>query len=248
MKQVCVQCHTRRLVRPRLHTGRTSGRRHQREGSAAKDIIDGLHKDGSLTGPPFSNPIDFTYFDLWHYDGRTASMAPLWAAPTSCSGMATTPLAEDHRAPAWPPTCGGRMATSPSVSPRAARLRTASRWARDLLLWIELFASSNLAILAGDIYWRTPSTTSAVRPSCAALFFDARCPSLLGSPRARWAGYSRRPGASEAFGRLACRAGGAGRGSVHLQSRFFRIAPCTGSPTPRPLPRHWLTPGWAFCC
>jgi hypothetical protein len=34
--------------------------------------MDGLHKDGVLTGPPFSNPIDFTYFDLWHYDGRTS--------------------------------------------------------------------------------------------------------------------------------------------------------------------------------
>jgi hypothetical protein len=25
-----------------------------------------------VTGPPFSNPIDFEYFDFWHYDGRTA--------------------------------------------------------------------------------------------------------------------------------------------------------------------------------
>ena len=39
---------------------------------AAKEIIDGLHKDGTLSGPPFSQPIDFTYFNLWHYDGRTS--------------------------------------------------------------------------------------------------------------------------------------------------------------------------------
>ena len=32
----------------------------------------GLRKDGVLTGPPFSQPIDFVYFDLWHYDGRTS--------------------------------------------------------------------------------------------------------------------------------------------------------------------------------
>ena len=25
-----------------------------------------------LTTPPFSQPIDFVYFDLWHYDGRTS--------------------------------------------------------------------------------------------------------------------------------------------------------------------------------
>jgi hydroxylamine dehydrogenase len=38
----------------------------------AKAIVDGLRKDGTLTGPPFSNEIDFIYFDLWHYDGRTS--------------------------------------------------------------------------------------------------------------------------------------------------------------------------------
>jgi hydroxylamine dehydrogenase len=40
--------------------------------TAAKAIVDGLRKDGVLSGPPFSQPIDFVYFDFWHYDGRTA--------------------------------------------------------------------------------------------------------------------------------------------------------------------------------
>ena len=39
---------------------------------AANDIITGLRRDKILTTPPFSQPIDFIYFDLWHYDGRTA--------------------------------------------------------------------------------------------------------------------------------------------------------------------------------
>ena len=38
----------------------------------AKAIIDGLHKDGLLTPQPFDEPIEFLYFDLWHYYGRTA--------------------------------------------------------------------------------------------------------------------------------------------------------------------------------
>ena len=38
----------------------------------AADLMAGLRKDGVLTTPPFSQPIDFVYFDLWHYDGRTA--------------------------------------------------------------------------------------------------------------------------------------------------------------------------------
>jgi hypothetical protein len=39
---------------------------------AAQEIVNDLRKDSVLTGPPFSQPIDFVYFDLWHYDGRTS--------------------------------------------------------------------------------------------------------------------------------------------------------------------------------
>ncbi len=38
----------------------------------AQDLVNSLRKDGVLSGPPFSQPIDFVYFDLWHYDGRTS--------------------------------------------------------------------------------------------------------------------------------------------------------------------------------
>jgi hypothetical protein len=38
----------------------------------ASDIMAALRKDGVLTTPVFSQPIDFTFFDLWHYDGRTS--------------------------------------------------------------------------------------------------------------------------------------------------------------------------------
>ena len=39
---------------------------------AVRSVIDGLRKDGVLTGPPFEKPIDFAYFDLWHSYGRTS--------------------------------------------------------------------------------------------------------------------------------------------------------------------------------
>ncbi len=38
----------------------------------ATDIMTALRKDGVLTGPSFTKPIEFVYFDLWHYDGRTS--------------------------------------------------------------------------------------------------------------------------------------------------------------------------------
>lgn len=37
----------------------------------AKKIYESLRSDKIITGPPFSQPIDFLYFDLWHYYGRT---------------------------------------------------------------------------------------------------------------------------------------------------------------------------------
>jgi hydroxylamine dehydrogenase len=72
MKQVCSQCHTSAVV-DRVYSQAeqvveaTNGRVH-----AAQDLMDGLRKEGVLTGPAFSQPIDFVYFDLWHYDGRTS--------------------------------------------------------------------------------------------------------------------------------------------------------------------------------
>ena len=38
----------------------------------AKAIVDALRKEGLLTPAPFDEPIEFLYFDLWHYFGRTA--------------------------------------------------------------------------------------------------------------------------------------------------------------------------------
>lgn len=72
MKQVCSQCHTPGLI-DRVYTQaeqvvQSTNQRVQ----TAQDLVNGLRKDGVLSGPPFSHPIDFVYFNLWHYDGRTS--------------------------------------------------------------------------------------------------------------------------------------------------------------------------------
>jgi hydroxylamine dehydrogenase len=72
MKQICVQCHTPPLVdRVYAEAERVVTTTNERV-QAATDIMTGLRKDGLLSGAPFSQPIDFVYFDLWHYDGRTS--------------------------------------------------------------------------------------------------------------------------------------------------------------------------------
>ena len=72
MKQVCTQCHTTPLI-DRVYAqaeqvvSTTNSRVQQ-----AQEIVTSLQKSGLLPGKPFTNPIDFVYFDLWHYDGRTS--------------------------------------------------------------------------------------------------------------------------------------------------------------------------------
>jgi hydroxylamine dehydrogenase len=72
MKQVCAQCHTAAVIDPVYARAEAVVAATNEKVTAAKALVDGLREDGVLTGPPFSQPIDFVYFDFWHYDGRTA--------------------------------------------------------------------------------------------------------------------------------------------------------------------------------
>ena len=72
MKQVCSQCHTPALIDGVYGQAEQVVQSTNQRVQAAQEIVNGLRKDGVLTGPPFSQPIDFVYFDLWHYDGRTS--------------------------------------------------------------------------------------------------------------------------------------------------------------------------------
>jgi hydroxylamine dehydrogenase len=72
MKQICVQCHTAPLVDRVYAEAANVVAATNEKVQTATDIMTALRKDGVLTGAPFTNPIDFVYFDLWHYDGRTS--------------------------------------------------------------------------------------------------------------------------------------------------------------------------------
>jgi hypothetical protein len=71
MKQICQQCHTKPTIdRVYQQAEQVVEVTNQKVGEA-KALMDGLKSSGALTGAPFTNRIDFVYFDLWHYDGRT---------------------------------------------------------------------------------------------------------------------------------------------------------------------------------
>jgi hydroxylamine dehydrogenase len=72
MKQVCGQCHTQPLVDRVFTQAEAVVASTNAKVQHAQSIVNGLRTAGLISGPLFSNPIDFVYFDLWHYDGRTS--------------------------------------------------------------------------------------------------------------------------------------------------------------------------------
>lgn len=72
MKQVCAQCHTSASVDRVYQQAEQQVAATNARILVATTIMDNLHKDGVLSGPPFTHAIDFTYFNMWHYAGRTS--------------------------------------------------------------------------------------------------------------------------------------------------------------------------------
>jgi nitrate/TMAO reductase-like tetraheme cytochrome c subunit len=72
MKDICLNCHTRRVVDQVYGEAEAVVASTNEKVLAVKSIVDGLRTDGLLEKKPFAHPIDFNYFDLWHYDGRTS--------------------------------------------------------------------------------------------------------------------------------------------------------------------------------
>jgi hypothetical protein len=71
MKETCSQCHARPRIDQVFREAEDVVKATNEKVKVAKEIMDGLRKDGFL-GKPFQTPLDFKYFDLWHYYGRTA--------------------------------------------------------------------------------------------------------------------------------------------------------------------------------
>jgi hypothetical protein len=72
MKDLCRNCHTQGVVDRVFDQAERVVADTNAKVKAVRDVVDGLHKDGLLGKKPFASPIDFAYFDLWHYYGRTA--------------------------------------------------------------------------------------------------------------------------------------------------------------------------------
>jgi hypothetical protein len=71
MKDTCLKCHTQTIIDRIFKEAEAVTEESNKKITAVKAVMDGLRKDGLVGKEPFGQPIDFLYFDLWHYYGRT---------------------------------------------------------------------------------------------------------------------------------------------------------------------------------
>ena len=72
MQALCLNCHTQPLVERIYREAEAVVTATNEKVQDVRSIVEKLRADGVLTAKPFQQPIDFLYFDLWHYYGRTS--------------------------------------------------------------------------------------------------------------------------------------------------------------------------------
>jgi nitrate/TMAO reductase-like tetraheme cytochrome c subunit len=72
MKDLCLNCHTKPVIDRVYGEAERVVAITNKKVLDARSVVEGLRKEGVLSAKPFTKPIDFLYFDLWHYYGRTA--------------------------------------------------------------------------------------------------------------------------------------------------------------------------------
>ncbi len=77
MQSVCLECHNQDFVDDFYGAADKATARVNDWVLESRDIIQPLKDQNLLTAAPFDEPIDFTFFNLWHHWGRTAKFG-IW--------------------------------------------------------------------------------------------------------------------------------------------------------------------------
>jgi hypothetical protein len=72
MKAICEKCHASSNIDAFYRRAEAAVLSTNDKVQAAEDVMNALRKEGLVSDKPFTEPIQFTEFDLWHYYGRTA--------------------------------------------------------------------------------------------------------------------------------------------------------------------------------
>ena len=72
MKETCLKCHARSQVEKFYQEAEGVVADTNEKIREAAAVMESLREEGLLTETAFDEPIEFLYFDIWHYYGRTA--------------------------------------------------------------------------------------------------------------------------------------------------------------------------------
>ena len=72
MKETCLKCHTTPRIEQFYKEAEAVVDSTNAQVKQADDVMKKLREEKLLTPDPFDEPIEYVYFDLWHYFGRTA--------------------------------------------------------------------------------------------------------------------------------------------------------------------------------
>lgn len=82
MKDVCSNCHATGWVENFYRQYDASVELwNEKFAKPAKAIMDKLYADGKLTRTPFDEPLEWTFYELWHHEGRRARMGTSMQGP-----------------------------------------------------------------------------------------------------------------------------------------------------------------------
>lgn len=81
MQGVCLECHNPAFIEDFYLAADAATERVNVWVRESDEIIQPLKDQGLLTAAPFDEPIDFTYFNLWHHWGRTTKFGTWMQGP-----------------------------------------------------------------------------------------------------------------------------------------------------------------------
>ena len=81
MQNVCFECHNTDFVNALYDNGDKLVEAVNGWVKESDNIVAPLQEQGLMTAEPFDEPIDFTYFNLWHHWGRTAKFGAWMQGP-----------------------------------------------------------------------------------------------------------------------------------------------------------------------
>jgi hypothetical protein len=82
MKDVCFQCHSPDFVNAfYVQFDGTVEMYNDKFGRPAQEIMDALRETGKITPDPFDDEIEWTFYHLWHHEGRRARMGVSMQGP-----------------------------------------------------------------------------------------------------------------------------------------------------------------------